>query len=36
VSSIDPRDIIAKGSSVDGLITSKLFGLEGDTHLPFI
>ena len=28
--------IIAKGSSVDGSITSKLFGLEGDTHLPFI
>ena len=35
-SSLEPRDIIAKGSSVDGSITSKSFGLEGDTHLPFI
>ena len=36
VSLVDPKEIIAKGSSVDGLITSKSFGFEGETHLPFI
>jgi len=36
VSSLDPKEIIAKGSSLDGLITSKSFDLEGLTHSPFI
>ena len=31
-SSFDPREIIAKGSSLEGLITSKSFGLEGLTR----
>ena len=36
VSSLDPSEITAKGSSLDGLITSKSFYLKGLTHFPFI
>ena len=36
VSSTEPSEIIAKASSVDGSITSKLLGFTGETHLPFI
>ena len=35
-SSLDPSEIIAKGFSLDGLITSKSFDIEGLTHFPFI
>ncbi len=36
VSFFDPNEIIAKGSSLQGLITSKSFFSTGSTHLPFI
>ena len=36
VSSLDPRDITAKGSSFDGFITSKSLALKGEIHLPFM
>jgi len=36
VSSLEPREIVAKAYSLEGLITFKSFGLAGLTHLPFI
>ena len=36
VSSVDPREITAQGSSLHGFITSKSFFLIGSTHLPSI
>ena len=36
VSSFEPNEIIAQGSSLHGLITSKSFFLIGSTHSPFI
>ena len=36
VSFFDPNEIIAKGSSLQGLITSKSFFSTGSTHFPFI
>ena len=36
VSSFDPSEITAKGSSFDGFITSKSFVFEGLIHFPLI
>ena len=36
VSFFEPSEIVAKASSVDGLITSKSLGSLGGTHFPFI
>ena len=36
VSFFEPNEIIAQGSSLQGLITSKSFFSTGSTHFPFM